>query len=769
MTATDPISDTAEQQREYAIQLAARFAFHVFPVDHPHAGTRCRGVKTRDHDPDTCDERGKHPTCKWSQWSTTDVEQLTTRHYFGGGEPRNIAIDCGKSRLLVLDEDEQGELARFCRDHNVEVPATLVVRTGSGFHYYFRLPDGVDLGNAEGAFHDYKINVRGVGGYVVAPGSRHASGVQYTAEGDTREAAPAPQWLINAVTAKRTNSSTDGTPGDDWWRDGTIPVNKRHKAIVAAAGWCRRMGHSRTEAIPVIRDVFRRLEGDKYMWEQVLGRLDDVYDRYEAGYRGDQLDPEWVDPPSGNHQPPNGQASGPTIAVMREPWTDLGHARRLAAVHGHRLRFIPAWRKWFTWDGRRWQLDRTGEAARCAKHIAGQLMEQAKNITDEKKRDKMIQAAKKAQSAYGIRAMLELAGTEPQIAVTPDDLDAHPHLLNTTTGVLDLTTGQVTAHDPALHLTKITGAGYNPDATAPTFTQFLERVQPHQEMREFLARLLGHTLTGQVLEHLMAILYGTGANGKTTLVEIVRKVLGDYAATTDPGLLIDRGEAHPTGIADLFGLRLAITYETDAGRRLAEGTIKRLTGGDRVKARRMREDFWEFDPTHSITMVTNHRPIVTGDDEGIWRRLRLIPFNVVIPDGEQDGKLPERLELEADGVLAWLVAGYRQYLERGLAEPDSVRQATSQYRRDSDALGRFLNEHCVLNETIRVRSSALFSAWCQWCAAENLEAGTQTEFSTRLTDRGYDKTKTGGRMVWQGIGLPAPGRDDAEAPDDHRL
>lgn len=351
--------------------------------------------------------------------------------------------------------------------------------------------------------------------------------------------------------------------------------------------------------------------------------------------------------------------------ATHEPWTDLGFARRLVAAWGDRLRYIPAWRKWYVWDGRRWQLDQTGTAHRCAKHIADQLRDQAESADDKQLR----QLAKRAQSASGIRAMLELAGTEAEVALRPADLDAHPTLINTTTGVLDLATGELGPHDPSLHLTKITDAGYDPNATAPTFARFLERIQPDQSMREFLARLLGHTLTGQVLEHLMAILYGTGANGKTTLVEIVRKVLGDYATTTDPGLLIDRGEAHPTGIADLFGLRLAITHETDSGRRLAEGTIKRLTGGDEVKARRMREDFWSFDPTHSIVMVTNHRPVVTGTDEGIWRRLRLVPFDVSIPPAEQDAKLPERLELEADGVLSWLVAGYRQYVDRGLAEP----------------------------------------------------------------------------------------------------
>lgn len=441
--------------------------------------------------------------------------------------------------------------------------------------------------------------------------------------------------------------------------------------------------------------------------------------------------------------------------VEPERYTDLGNARRLVAEHGHKLRHVPVWGCWYTWDGIRWAIDNTGEAARCAKTMARKLVDEAQAEPDEDKRKKLVAAAKRAESWPGIRAMLELAATEPSIALAPSQLDAHPALLNTRTGVLDLETGQLRQHDPTLHLTKVTGAGYDPQAATPEFDRFLERVQPEPEMRTFLARLLGHTLTGKITEHLMAIFHGTGANGKTTLTELVRHTLGEYAATTDPGLLIDRGDAHPTGIADLFSLRLAITHETDSGRRLAEGTIKRLTGGDRIKARRMRENFWEFDPTHSIIMVTNHQPIVNGDDEGIWRRLRMVPWPVVIPLAERDGKLPERLMSEADGVLRWLVEGYQEYRSRGLAEPGAVTTATAAYRAESDALGRFLEERCILAAGYRTRSAELFTAWCRWSSSEGVSAGTQTAFSARLTDRGFDRTKSDGRQVWHGIAVAA--------------
>jgi putative DNA primase/helicase len=428
-----------------------------------------------------------------------------------------------------------------------------------------------------------------------------------------------------------------------------------------------------------------------------------------------------------------------------DPEADLANARRLVAAHGDRLRYVVPWRRWLCWDGIRWVPDETGQATRCAKAVADTLPRKGAGG-----------GPSRAQTASGISAMLTLAGTEPQIALAPGSLDADPYLLNTETGTLDLRTGSLRPHDPADLLTKVCGAGYRPDAAAPAFQAFLERVQPDPGMRDFLARLFGHALLGKVVEHVLAILYGTGANGKTTLVEAVTSVLGDYAGPVDPGLLIDRGDVHPTGTAALLGLRLAVTHETDEGRRLAEGTVKRLTGGDRITARRMREDFWTFEPSHSIVMHTNHKPVVRGTDEGIWRRLRFVPFPVVIPDEERDGKLPERLRTEADGILAWLVAGYRQWQDRGLAEPAEVTQATSTFRGESDMLSLFLSERCRtdVGEFAHVQSATLFAAWVSWCRRENVDPGTQTMFSRVMVDRGYDKKKDGlGRMVWTGIDL----------------
>lgn len=447
-----------------------------------------------------------------------------------------------------------------------------------------------------------------------------------------------------------------------------------------------------------------------------------------------------------------------------EPWTELGYARRLVHVYGDRLRYVAAWRWWLVWDGKRWARDSTGQSARWMKSIARRLTAVAMAETDERKREAKIRLARRGESSSGVSGALVLASTEAGIVVTPDDLDADPFLLNCRNGMLDLRTGELGPHDPASLLTKLTGAAYRPGAKGAEFERFLERVQPDEGMRAYLARLLGHTIEGRQAVHILPIFHGEGGNGKGTLLNhAVLPALGDYADAADPELLVVRSfDAHPTGVADLYGLRLAVLHESDRGRRLAEGTVKRLTGGDRLKARRMREDFWHFDPSHTFVMLTNHRPIVTGTDEGIWRRLQLVPWEVVIPPEERDEDLPSRLALELDAVLTWIVTGYLDWRAQGLAEPAKVMKATAQYRADSDAVARFIRERCLEGHGTS-GSTELFREWEKWCADQGEEPGSQKEFSTTLENRGFDKYKDGaGRMRWRGLGIAAPEGEGGE-------
>lgn len=462
---------------------------------------------------------------------------------------------------------------------------------------------------------------------------------------------------------------------------------------------------------------------------------------------------------SGRHAMPVPDIPGDPLPD--EPWTELGYARRLVSLYGDQLRYVPAWRRWLIWDGRRWTRDETGYAARLAKLTARRMTDVALGCAGQKGANERYLTAKRNESSSAVNAVLNLAGTELPVAVAHGELDADPMLINCTNGVLDLRTMKLGGHDPALLLTKVTRAAYRPDAEGPEFARFLELVQPDDAMRAFLARLLGHALEGRVSEHILPIFHGVGGNGKSTLTDAVQAALGDYAGPADPDLLTARTfDAHPTGTADLFGLRLALLHESDKGRRLAEGTVKRLTGGDMIKARRMREDFWSFAPSHTFVMLTNHEPVITGTDEGIWRRIKLVPWDVQIPEADRELGWAERHLLpELDAILAWLCAGYSDWKQRGLDEPAAVKAATDAYRGGSDAVARFLEECCM--DHGEAASAHLYAAWQKWCAQEGEQAGTQKAFSTEILNHGYDKQHKSTGWFWQGLCLT----DDTRGSD----
>lgn len=446
--------------------------------------------------------------------------------------------------------------------------------------------------------------------------------------------------------------------------------------------------------------------------------------------------------------------------LPRELWTDTGAAARMATVYGDRIRYVHAWKRWLIWDGKRWVVDPDGQAVRYAKMLARQLHHWAAEIDDKTLRKAASKFAYHAESASGIRALLALTESEQGIALDVAKLDADPWLVNCQNGVYDLRTNVLTAHDPTLHLMKIAGGSYDPDAEFSEFERFLLSVQPNPEMQAFLWRLFGYSLLGKVTEHVLPIFYGGGSNGKSTLVNAIKRAAGEYAITAEQELLLARDSAHPTGVADLFGARLAFASETDAGRRLAEATVKNLTGGETLKARRMREDFWEFEPSHTVFLSTNHKPIGTGKDAGIWRRLRLVPFNVQItPEvikrfrDEHDGAdLDAVLAGERDGILTWTINGFADYCTNGLPSPDAVREATDSYRAESDAVARFIDQCCVIGQHFHARASDLWAAWCKWCASEGEVSGSQTAFGRELAERGYDKVKQG-TVRWHGIGI----------------
>ena len=336
-------------------------------------------------------------------------------------------------------------------------------------------------------------------------------------------------------------------------------------------------------------------------------------------------------------------------------------------------------------------------------------------------------------------------------------------LLNVENGTVDLRKGELREHRRADLITKLAPVEYDPGAQAPTWEAALERLLPSHDLRTFFQRFVGYCLTGDTSEQVLVFLHGLGANGKSTIINALLDVLGDYGQQAAPELLTVKGYSHPTELADLKGARLVASIEVEEGKRLAESLVKQLTGGDRIKARRMREDFWEFEATHKLLLAANHKPVVRGTDHAIWRRIKLVPFNVTIPEHEKDKKLPEKLHAERAGILAWAIRGCLDWQQNGLGESEEVSMATADYRREMDVLAAFMEECCVLSEDVHAEATPLYNVFRKWCVTAGEPEKSQTRFGSMLRDRGFKDGKHSQtrRKLWRGIGL----RTDIESEE----
>jgi putative DNA primase/helicase len=351
--------------------------------------------------------------------------------------------------------------------------------------------------------------------------------------------------------------------------------------------------------------------------------------------------------------------------------------------------------------------------------------------------------------------MVNLAKSEPDIPVRISQLDADPWLLNCRNGTLDLRTGKLLPHHPENLCTKTIPVAFDPDAKCPLWISFLRRVMAgNPDLIKFLQRSIGYALTGSTGEQVMFFLYGLGANGKSTFIETCRNLLGDYAQQSDFDTFVTKKNDGPRNdLARLKGARLVAAVEAAQGRYLAEHVIKQVTGGDTITARFLYHEYFDFVPQFKLFLVANHKPVVVGTDEAIWRRIRLIPFTVRIPKEERDPQLLEKLRRELPGILAWAVRGCLQWQEDGLGEPEAVSAATADYRREMDVMADFIEEHCVLGEHETVNAGLLYLTFQTWAEKNGEEVLTQKKFGTQLRERGFAADKKKGHRCWVGLGL----------------
>ncbi len=455
---------------------------------------------------------------------------------------------------------------------------------------------------------------------------------------------------------------------------------------------------------------------------------------------------------------PTSVSSAGTRGAKTDFHTDLGNARRFVRRHGKNIRFIPEWNKWIVWNGSRWEVDDDGAAMRLAKETVIAMYSEALGLANEQRRTALLKRALKGQAEARLKAIVSLAESEAAVVLPANKLDADPWILGVQNGVVELKTGKFRAARREDLITKRTNVVFDPNARCPNWLKFLDTVTGSDvSIQSYVQRVVGYTLTGSVREEVMFVLYGTGNNGKSTFRETVHSLLGDYALAADAGLLIERktpGGATPE-LARLKGRRLVSINETSENDHLNEARVKFITSQDKVTARNLYQQFFDFDPSHKTFLTTNHKPIIRGTDIGIWRRIHLLPFTVAIPPEKVEKDFRDRrLMPELPGILIWALAGLAAYFKQGLNPPKAVIASTESYRQDMDVVGQWIAERCEVDLNATVPTSHAFNDYFQWATEEVGWAIKMLKFRRNISDRGFSAEKgTHGQRMIRGLRL----------------
>jgi putative DNA primase/helicase len=448
-----------------------------------------------------------------------------------------------------------------------------------------------------------------------------------------------------------------------------------------------------------------------------------------------------------------------------EKHTDLGNARRLVRLHGDNIRYIAAWKAWLVWRDGHWRRDGDGEVMRLAKATVEDMYAEAAGIADEGVRNALRKYALKCQSAQRLAAMIELAKTEKAVVLPISMIDSDPLLLGVENGVIDLRTGGFRPAEREDYVTKRCSAAFDPSAKCPNWEVFLQRILlDDQTTVAYVQRACGYTLTGLTDEEAMFILWGVGANGKSTLRETVFALMGDYAMAADASLLIthknQQGGATPD-IACMYGKRLVTVNETQEGDHLNESRIKYITSHDTTRARFLYENPFDFTPTHKTWLTTNKKPIIKGTDLGIWRRVQMWPFLFTIPEEERDKYFRQKkLMPEISGILNWALAGLMDYLKQGLTPPPAVTKATEEYRSDMDIIGQWIAARLTTDPESTIKRTELFRDYEVWSKTNVGWHLTSIAFGREFASRAETLNIKPGwvdrERCWRGIALCSP-------------
>lgn len=431
--------------------------------------------------------------------------------------------------------------------------------------------------------------------------------------------------------------------------------------------------------------------------------------------------------------------------------TDAGNAARIAYYAVDRLASVGG--KWRYFDGQRWAEDESNEALRLALDAHTRIGNEATGL-DQAEAKAIFSWAKSSLSHLKLKASLGIALAH--LAMRQKDFDMDGMLVNCENVTVNCETGEARKHDPLDYITKLAPVTFDPEVECFFWHSCLDKwLDGNENLIRWVQKALGYSIVADVSEQVLFFLHGSGANGKSTFLQTILSVLGDYADQAPPSLLIQKqNNGLPVEIADLRGLRFVSTVEVEQGRRFAEVLLKQLTGGDRVRARRWFENYQSFEPTWKIWLAANHRPSVRGTDHAIWRRLALIPFTVQIPQSEQDPHLLEKLRSEKSGIFNWILEGCQLWLKEGLAPwPNEVQAANDEYRTEQDILGLFLSECTIEGADVPEKAGKLYSTYKDWADSNGHKAENNTVFKEQMLARGYSHKRTKAGHFYAGLKL----------------
>ena len=639
-----------------------------------------------------------------------------------------------KSGVVVIDIDPRhgGDIQWKRLTINKNIDTATCATGGGGMHYYFEIPEGVTINNAVLSSHP-GIDIRGNGGQAVIPPSVHESGTRYAWTKPPWITPPAllPDWLLRIILDANAGTKIGGE----------LVKGERNNSLFHEALMLARQGAEREFTIITLK-TWRDQQSENFSDSEIETLVDSAYKRIDK------------------------EKAKSNSSMMEK--TDADNADRFIQLYGDNLRYAGGI-GWIEWSDGRWAVD-DDNAGVTTLAIESMKMLRDEALQDARKPEQFKEALARAKWAMSslnagrLRSTIELAKANDKIRVEPNDLDSRNsrHLLNVKNGVVNLKTGELLPHDPDLLLTKIIDVEYKPNAPCPFWMKTLNLAfNNNTDLVDYMRRAVGYSITGSTAEQCLFICWGEeGNNGKSTILEALQRLLGDYGAMSDMKVITssETDNRVASSLAKLPGVRLVSMNEAEENQRMSESLVKQITGGDTIQACKKFKEPFEFSPVFKLWIRTNEKPIIRSVGEAIWRRIRLIPFEIPIPPDARMSRdiVDDTIDNEAEGVLAWAVKGAIEWYAHGLQDPKDVTAATAGYRSEMDVVEAFFDECVVEEQGARVARGDLYQTFSRWCKENGLRyVMTSGSFGKRVGVRLNNTTrdKYRGQYVWNGIRL----------------